>query len=331
MRRLRIVLLTADNVPLPYNIADIAEMAEVTVTTSSDLGRVLPDANVLLLWDFFSGALKRAWPSAQRLEWIHIAAAGVDSLMFRELRESPILVTNAHGVFDQPIAEFVLASILAHDKQLHLSRQLQHERIWRHRELTLTAGSRALIVGTGGIGRAVARLLAAVGLQIKGVGRQPREYDGDFGSIVSSSDLSAHVGWADHVVLAAPLTPQTRGLVSADVLAAMKPEAHLINVGRGGLIDETSLVSALKGKEISHASLDVFGEEPPPEAHPFWSLDNVSMSAHMSGDVRGWRRTLADQFLDSLHTFTAGQEFPVQIDKAKGYAFENKAGCPGEA
>lgn len=320
MHRPHVVLLKADKGPLPYNMEAITGIAEVTVTTGSDLERALPGADVLLLWDFFSSALKSAWPSAHRLEWIHVAAAGVDSLMFEELRESSVVVTNAHGVFDQPIAEFVLASILAHDKQLHLSRQLQRERLWRHRELTLTAGSRAMIVGTGGIGRAIARLLSAVGLQVRGVGRRPREHDRDFGAIVSSSDLAANVGWADHLVVVAPLTPQTRGLINAEVLAAMKPEAHLINVGRGALIDEQSLVSALTEKRISHASLDVFLEEPLPADHSLWVLDNVSISAHMSGDVLGWRHTLADQFLDNLHSFTAGQRFPIHVDKCKGYA-----------
>jgi phosphoglycerate dehydrogenase-like enzyme len=163
-------------------------------------------------------------------------------------------------------------------------------------------------------------------LDVRGVGRQAREHDPYFRSVVASSELANHVGWADHLVLAAPLTPHTRGLINAEVLSAMKPKAHLINVGRGALIDEAELVSAFNGDQISHASLDAFLEEPLPKNHPFWAMDNVSISAHMSGDVHGWRDTLADQFLDNLRSFAAGQQFPIQIDKARGYAVETIPG-----
>ena len=113
-------------------------------------------------------------PHCDRLEWIHVAAAGVDKLMFDGLRESSVIVTNARGVFDRPIAEFVLASVLAHAKLLHESRDLQRDRVWRHRETRTVVGARALIVGTGAIGRETARLLRAVGLEVRGAGRTAR-------------------------------------------------------------------------------------------------------------------------------------------------------------
>lgn len=315
----RVVILAAENQPRPYNLAEIEARADVTVTDAAGLAEASRGADILFLWDFFSSALRDAWPHADSLKWVHVAAAGVDAMMFDELRSSDVAVTNAHGTFDQPIAEFVLASILAHDKQLHLSKDLQQQTVWRHRELTRTGGSHALVVGTGGIGRATARLLRAVGLEVRGVGRTAREDDPDFGTVYPSADLAEHAGWADHMVLIAPLTEQTRNMVDARVLAAMKRSAHLVNVGRGALVDEPALIQALRDARIAAASLDVFSEEPVPAEHPFWAMDNVHMSAHMCGDVIGWRDALARQFLENLERWTAGQGLANMVDKERGY------------
>ena len=317
--RPKLTVLTSRTAGRPHNFRDLERRADVVYTRAEDLAENLEGARALLLWDFFSTALRDAWDRAGSLEWVHVAAAGVDSLLFDGLRESDVTVTNAHGAFDEPIAEFVLASVLAHDKQLHLSERLQRQKTWRHRELRRTAGRRALVVGTGGIGRGIAHLLRAVGLEVRAAGRTAREEDPDFGTVVPSADLAEHVGWADHVVLIAPLTEGTRGLVDARVLAAMQPSAHLINVGRGALVDEPALVDALRERRIAAASLDVFAREPLPEDHPFWELDNVHVSAHMSGDVMGWREVLAEQFSDNLGQWLAGQPLRNVVDKRLGY------------
>jgi phosphoglycerate dehydrogenase-like enzyme len=274
---------------------------------------------VLLLWDFFSDALAEAWDAARGLRWVHVAAAGVDAMLFPALRSSGVRLTNAHGVFDRPIAEFVLAAVLAHDKQLHRSKALQREHRWVHRELRRTQGSTALVVGTGGIGRATARLLRAVGTDVRGAGRTARAEDPDFGTVVASAELAEHVGWADHVVLTAPLTEQTRGLVGARVLAAMSPHAHLVNVGRGQLVDEDALHEALRRGRPAAATLDVFDTEPLPPGHPFWDMDAVHVSAHMCGDVEGWRDELAAQFEANLRRWTAGEPLVDEVDKDAGY------------
>lgn len=319
----RVVVLVAEGQPRPYNLAAIEAHADVVLTDAAGLPDAARGAEVLFLWDFFSSALKDAWPNADSLQWVHVAAAGVDAMMFEELRTSEVVVTNAHGTFDKPIAEFALASILAQDKQLHRSKSLQQQSAWQHRELTRTEGSRALVVGTGGIGRATARLLRAVGLEVRGIGRTAREDDPDFGTVYPSADLAAHAPWADHMVLIAPLTEQTRHMVDGSILEAMKDSAHLINVGRGALVDEAALVQALREGRIAAASLDVFSEEPPPSTHPFWTMDNVHMSAHMCGDVIGWRDALADQFLDNLKRWSAGGKLANLVDKERGYVSGN--------
>ncbi len=175
-----------------------------------------------------------------------MAAAGVDTLLFPGLVTSDVVVTNAKGVFDRPIAEFVLACVLAHAKDLRTSWDLQRDRVWRHRETRSLLGSRALVVGTGSIGREIARLLRATGVHVVGAARTARDDDPDFDVVVASADLSEHVGDVDHLVVAAPLTPVTRGLVGAEVLAALPSSAHLINIGRGPILDEDAVVSALE-------------------------------------------------------------------------------------
>ncbi|WP_246486200.1 D-2-hydroxyacid dehydrogenase [Kribbella qitaiheensis] len=243
--------------------------------------------------------------------------AGVDTLLFDELRDSPVVVTNAQGVFDRPIAEYVLGAVIAQAKDSRRSFELQQDHVWRHRETRSILDARALVVGTGAIGRAVARLLRAAGLSVRGVGRVARQDDPDFGDVIASSSLASEVGWCDHLILAAPLTTATRGLVNADVLAAMKPGAHLVNIARGPLVDEAALLAALLDGKLT-ATLDVFDTEPLPADHALWTATNVTITAHMSGDVIGWRETLGAQYAANVRRWLAGEPLLNVVDKQLG-------------
>jgi len=293
--------------------------AELRFCTADGLAEAVRGARALLLWDFFSTAVADVWDQAADLEWIHITAAGVDTLLFDELRASEVVVTNARGVFDRPLAEYVLGAVLAHAKDSRTSFDLQRRREWRHRETRGITGATALVVGTGGIGREIARLLRAAGMVVRGAGRRPVADDLDFGEIVDSATLSAHAGWCDHLILAAPLTPATRGLVDAAVLAAMKPDAHLVNIARGPMVDEAALLAALTRGEIGGATLDVFDTEPLPADHPLWDAPNVTITAHMSADVIGWRDVLAAQFAANARRWLAGEPLHNVVDKALGF------------
>jgi phosphoglycerate dehydrogenase-like enzyme len=283
------------------------------------LAEAIVGARALLLWDFFSTAVSDVWAAADSLEWIHITAAGVDSLLFDELRDSAIVVTNARGVFDRPLAEYVLGAVIAHAKDSRTSFDLQQRHDWRHRETRSITGATALVVGTGGIGREIARLLRAAGLVVRGAGRRAATDDPDFGEVISSDDLAAEAGWCDHLILAAPLTAQTRGLVDAAVLDAMKPDAHLVNIARGPMVDESALLAALTERRIGGATLDVFDTEPLPPEHPLWDAPNVTITAHMSADVVGWRDALAAQFAANVQRWLAGEPLLNVVDKKLGY------------
>ncbi len=303
----------------PSHLEALEGRVELRVTGTAGLAEAMHGAQGLLLWDFFSSALRDVWDQCDALRWVHVAAAGVDRLVFPELAASHVVVTNAHGVFDRPIAEYVLGAVLAHAKQTHPSADLQRRHTWEHRETRSTTGARALVVGTGGIGREIARLLGAVGMQVTGAGRTARTRDPHFGEVVASADLARHAGDVDYLVNAAPLTPATRGLIDAAVLAALPAHAHLVNIGRGESVVTDDLVAALRDRQLDGATLDVVDPEPLPLGHPLWDLPGVVITPHMSGDVVGWRAALADQFVDNAQRWLTGEPLRGVVDTRLGY------------
>lgn len=312
-----VVVLVGD-VP-PRDMADVEHRARVRYVRESELAEALPGADVLFMWDFLSDALAGAWPRAGGPGWVHIASAGVDRLLFPGLVESDAVVTNSRGVFDEPIAEYVLGLVLTFAKDLHTTVRLQGERRWRHRETERITGARALVVGTGPIGRAIARRLSAAGLAVSGAGRTARDADPDFGLVHPMERLDEALAGADYVVLAAPLTPQTRGMIDAAALDRMRPSARLINVGRGQLVDEADLVEALRAGRIAGAALDVFEDEPLPASSPLWAMPDVVVSPHMSGDVVGWRDELVRLFAANFDRYLSGRPLRNVVDKRLGY------------
>lgn len=316
-----LTILTAPDKKRPAHFDRLAdEASEVRWVEADELAAALPGTEVLLMWDFFSPALKDAFSSADRLNWIHAASAGVDSLMFDQLRDSEVTVTNARGIFDQPIAEFVLAFMLHFAKDFPTSLAHQRQRIWQHRESRDLAGSHAMIVGTGSIGRAIATTLRALGVHVTGAGSRARGGDPDFGEIIASADLAEHVAGVDWLINIAPLTEQTTGLIDAAVLEALPERAHLINVGRGASVVTDDLVAALDSGQIAGAGLDVVDPEPLPEDSPLWQMGNVVITPHMSGDSAGWSDRLAEQFMANWDRYRSGQQLFNIVDKAKGYA-----------
>jgi phosphoglycerate dehydrogenase-like enzyme len=297
----------------------IEQAATVRYATADELPTALKGADALFVYDFLSRAVPSAWSSADSLRWLHIASAGVDPVMFPELRDSDVVLTNSRGVFDSAIAEYVLGLVIAFAKDFAGSLRLQQRRVWQHRETERVAGTSALVVGTGPIGRAVARLLRAVGMSVAGAGRRPRQDDPDFGTVVPSAELADHVSDVDVVVAVAPLTEQTRGIFDDRVFAAMKPGSRFINVGRGELMVTDHLVAALRDGHLSGAALDVFEQEPLPRESPLWTMENVLISAHMSGDVVGWRNALVDVFADNFARWRDGRPLRNVVDKRLGY------------
>jgi phosphoglycerate dehydrogenase-like enzyme len=321
LRKPTVVVLTGAESGMghPPGMAEAEGIADIRYVRSDQLTTALPDADALFVWDFRSTAVAAAWPTEGGPRWVHIASAGVDRLLFPELAASQAVVTNSRGVFDEPIADYVLLLVLAFARDLTTTLRYQAQRRWQHRETERLAGARALVVGTGPIGRAIGRRLAGFGLRVTGAGRTARDADPDLGEIVGPDELPAALATADYVVLAAPLTAATRDLIDAAALRSMRPTARLINVARGELVVEPDLVAALREGTIAGAALDVFAGEPLPPDSPLWDLPNVIVSPHMSGDLIGWRAELVTVFTRNLRRFTQDMPLANVVDKALGY------------
>ncbi|MGW2419189.1 D-2-hydroxyacid dehydrogenase [Streptomyces sp. NPDC001709] len=306
-------LLVLDAEP-PPRLGRLTGRARIVHTDAAHLAERLPAADVLLIWDFTSHAVREAWPGeGPRPRWVHTASAGVDHLMSPELAASDTVVTNARGIFDQPIAEYVAALVLAVAKDLPRTLELQRERIWRHREGRRVAGTRACVVGSGPIGRAIVRTLKALGVTTALVGRVPRT------GIHGPADLDRLISRADWVIAAAPLTEQTYRMFDTHRFGVMQPSAFFVNVGRGQLVDEDALAQALTRRWIAGAALDVFATEPLTADSPLWGLPGLIVSPHMSGDTVGWRDELGTQFVELYERWAAGRSLVNVVDKKRGY------------
>ncbi|GAA3971500.1 D-2-hydroxyacid dehydrogenase [Streptomyces marokkonensis] len=306
-------LLVLDAEPLP-RLGRLTGRARIEHADGTTLAERLPHADVLLVWDFSSHAVREAWPGdGPRPRWVHTASAGVDHLMCPELAGSDTVVTNARGVFDQPIAEYVAALVLAMAKDLPTTLRLQGERTWRHRESMRVAKTRACVVGSGPIGRAIAGTLKALGITTALVGRTPRT------GVHGPAELDRLLARADWVVAAAPLTDDTRGMFDARRFGVMQPSARFVNVGRGQLVVEDDLAEALTRRWIAGAALDVLNHEPLAPDSALWRVPELIISPHMSGDTIGWRDELGEQFVQLYESWAAGEPLTNVVDKKRGY------------
>jgi phosphoglycerate dehydrogenase-like enzyme len=315
----RAVVLTRSEGITPPGLERRPAGSEIVFAWSAPTLRAALDGTpVLFAWDFRSPSLRQAWDAARDVRWIHVAGVGVDGLLFPELVAADVTVTNSAGVFDAAIGEYAVGLMLAFAMDLPRSVRDQATRRWEHRETERLAGRTVVVLGAGGIGRAIASLARAAGCQILSVAREART-DPDLGRIFGVGDLASILPLADFVVVALPLTAATRGLVGAAELRRLRPSARIINVGRGPVVDEDALVQALERGIIAGAALDVFDREPLPPEHPFWDMRNVIVSPHMSGDFGGYEEALSSLFLDQLSRYQAGTPLINVVDTGLGF------------
>ncbi|MFC9179259.1 D-2-hydroxyacid dehydrogenase [Streptomyces globisporus] len=307
------VLLVLDAAPSP-RLGRLTGRVDVRYADAATLAERLPAADVLLVWDFASDAVRDAWPGpGRRPRWVHTASAGVDRLLCPELVASDTVLTNARGIFERPIAEYVAGLVLAMAKDLPGTLELQRERRWHHREGRQVAGSRAVVVGAGPIGREITRLLHGLGVTVALVGRTARR------TIHGAADLDRLAARADWVIAAAPLTDATRGMFDSRFFGLLQPSAHFINVGRGASVVQADLVDALNRRWFTGAALDVFEDEPLGADSPLWDVPGLLVSPHLSGDTAGWRDRLGEQFVALYERWSRGEPLPNVVDKKRGY------------
>jgi phosphoglycerate dehydrogenase-like enzyme len=256
-----------------------------------------------------------------RLRWVQGTSAGLGGFLQRTgLAGSDLMITTAAGVHGTPLAEYVLLGLLYFAKDMPALAARQARRQWEQHAGGQLAGRRVLLVGLGGIGRQVAGLLAAVGVEVCGAGRGGRRYDvPGVTSYLAADRLDEALPGVDAVVLACPLTEQTRGLIGRRQLALMQPGAVLVNVSRGPVVDEDAMVDALRGGHLGGAFLDVFATEPLPAGSPLWELPNVVISPHSASIVPAENELITELFCGNLRRWLAGQPLRNVYDRTAGY------------
>jgi phosphoglycerate dehydrogenase-like enzyme len=298
-----------------------AEVAERLRAIRPDLEtRGSPTAQVAandLSWaDTYVGFLPPPLPNMGNVRWVHCTGAGVDAWLYPDKLPHDILLTRTSESFGPYIAEWALARALAFRQQLLdlAERQRRHE--WTPRDVGYIRASRAVVVGTGDVGSHIARLFSALGAEVHGVSRSGGGDSAVFASTSKVSELRRLAATADWLIVTVPLTPETRGLISRDVLSACRG-AVLINVGRGAVVDEAILPEALDKGWLAGAALDVFAVEPLPADSPLWDYRQVMISPHSSGPttVEG----AVEGFLECLEEIERGQLPARTVDRDRGY------------
>lgn len=304
-----------DNVQAYAQLIRVPPGRDVTLhvcATAMEAATVIGDVQVAYAWKPPSVL----WAKARQLQWLQAMGAGVDWALVPEL-PSRVAITRAPGIFGPWMSEYVLGWCSWVTQKTEVYRAAQRERRWiddvlpgRLRGTTLT------LVGVGDIGREIARVARAVGMHVLGVSRSGERVPA-VEHVYRPGHLARALAAADFVVLVLPLTKKTRGLIDATALAAMRPGAWLLNIGRGAVVDEAALLAALRERRIAGAILDVFATEPLPADHPLWALDNVVITPHVAGPSTA--EEIAPIFNDNLARWLRGRPLQHVVDRARGY------------
>ncbi len=301
---------------------DFPGLEFVSPADEREADSLLPGAEVVFGW----AVTAANFASASRLRWIQITAAGVGSQLFPALVQSDVLLTNGRGLHATAMAEHTLGVLLAFARKLHLARDAQNRSRWTQHELWTEdpafgqlEGATLGLVGLGSVGSGIASRARALGLEVIAVRRRPSADPAPADQQWGVERLPDLVARADFLVLAAPLTAETRGLMDRATIARMKRSAVLVNLGRGSLVDEAALIDALREGRIAGAALDVFRDEPLPASSPLWSMPQVIVTPHVSGlGPRYWERAV-DLFAHNLRAYLAGEPLANLVDKRAGY------------
>jgi phosphoglycerate dehydrogenase-like enzyme len=301
------------------------EFPQLNIVNLPDYKRVdqeIVDAEIVIAWSIKPEQIA----AAKKLRWIHSPAAAVHQLMFPELIHSEIVLTNAREVHGPVVAEHVMALVFALAKKIPASVRLQQKHVWGQQilwdevpRIREVAGATLGIIGLGSIGRPTVKNAKAMGMKVIAAREHPEKGSEGADVVVGMTQVHELFSEADYIVLAAPVTDSTRSIANAERLALMKPDACLINVGRGPLVDEAALASALREKKIGGAALDVFPKEPLTADSPLWDVPNLLITPHTAAlTTKLWERHYA-LFSENLRRYLNGDALLAVVDKDRGY------------
>jgi phosphoglycerate dehydrogenase-like enzyme len=284
--------------------------------------RHIADAEVAITWSL----RPEQFAAARRLRWVHSPAAAIHLFMFPEFIASDVQLTNARDVHAPVVAEHVMAQVFALAKRLPACVRFQQQHVWGQTRLweelprpSEIMGATLGLVGLGSIGREVVKRAVPLGMRVVAVREHPEKPAENVSAVFGPAELPRLLAESDYVVLAAPVTPATENLINAETLRHMKPNAYLINVGRGPLVDSIALADALRRRQIAGAALDVFVKEPLASDSPLWDLDNLLITPHSAGITEKlWQRHYA-LIHENFRRYLAGEELLALVDKSRGY------------
>lgn len=315
------LLVIADpSAPHASALAPLAGQVRLIVSNDPEkLAEIAPDVEAILYAAGKANLLNAILPRARRLRWIHSLWTGVEGLLTPEMLAHPAQFSNGRGVFRWPLADWVTAVMLHFAFDLGRVIRQQQAGIWEPFVSGRLEGKTLGIIGYGSIGSAVAERAKVFQMRIEALRRKRSAEDGLVDRHYPRERLTEMIAASDYILAALPLTAETRGMIGAAQIAAMRPSAVFINVGRGPVVDETALLQALESRKIRGAALDVFSVEPLPAGHPFYKMNNVLLSPHTADRVEGFLGPAIDAFRDNLQRFLAGQPLENLVDKNAGY------------
>ena len=306
MTRLLILLTLPEKVRMQYYQRLRSEFPELAIDLVDHHSKVDPyigSADILLT--FGAHMADHVLEKGAKLRWIQALGTGVDGIVDRPALRPGVLVTNMHGLHGDSVPEAAIMLMLALARDLPRAMRNRNARKWERYPSQLLKGKTAGIFGVGAIAKALAPKCKSFGMKVIGITSAVRGVEG-FDRMVRRDDLQSVVGELDFLVLLTPYTRETHGIVGERVLAAMKPSAFLVNLARGGIVDEEALLAALRERRLAGAALDVFAAEPLPEAHPFWDMDNVIVTPHLGGFHDQYAEEALPTLVANFRTFLSG-------------------------
>jgi phosphoglycerate dehydrogenase-like enzyme len=320
-----LVICPSDHYSL-RNLAPLRDLADISVSNDeAELEKLAPEAEIILYSGLTGKAvhLPEIWKHTKSVRWMHSLSAGVEKVLFPELIESDVPVTNARGVFKRSLAEFAVLGMLFHYKKVRRLIENQRAHKWDNFNVKFAENRVMGVVGYGEIGRECALLAKGLGVKIHAIRRNPEKSASDpiLERVFKPEELHAMLAEIDVLVCAAPLTPETHHMISDAEFKVMKPTAIVMNVGRGPVMDEAALVRALQNNQIAGAALDVFEVEPLPESSPLWEMENVLISPHCTDRTEDpdWLDLSMQLFVTNFHHYQKGEALENVVDKKAGY------------
>ena len=323
MKRKTILVLANLDAPQISMLGELRGSANVVIGNSIEtFERAAPDAEIVFNWSGSLSLIRQVFLMSPKLHWVHSRSVGLERTLFPELMASDVTLTNGSGVFSPSLGEFALGAILYFAKDFRRMVRNQMAGLWEPFEVMPVSGQTVGIVGYGDIGHAVAARVRVLGMSVLAVKRHvpaTDEPDPLVDRIYSPNRRIEMLSRCDYVVVAAPLNAETRGLIAEAEFAAMKKTAVVVNIARGPVIDESAMIKGLTERTIKGAALDVFDEEPLPEGHVFYQLDNVLLSPHCADHTPDWLDKAMRFFLAQFERFRRGEPLLNVVDKKLGY------------